>query len=140
MANIASRFNKEHRPGYLVGKDLFGNHFFEVPADPSRGIRNPRRWFKTTDPDAWDRSLAPEWEAWLRYRRDTVPTEEEVRRNMVTSQVRKEKAKVIKERFQGTKETPQQPDTKYNRYPEYQETPGGGVKHDANINEEWNKK
>ena len=31
--------------GVQVGTDPFGNRYFEIPADPSRGKRRPIRWY-----------------------------------------------------------------------------------------------
>lgn len=130
ISNIRSRMNEEQRTGFVIGKDYLGNHYFEQPADPSRGIRKPRRWYKTVDPEAWDKSMPPEWEAWLRYRRDDPPTEQEVIRNLSVSESRRTKADQIKERFASkktdiTEEAGEKkiPETKYEKYPEYQTDP-----------------
>lgn len=75
----------EERRYNEVGRDHLGNQYFEIPADPSRGRRNPRRWYeagKRFDHDHFDRPLPSEWFAWLHLRRMDPPTEEEIQRNL----------------------------------------------------------
>jgi hypothetical protein len=81
-------------------------------ADPSRGIRNPKRWYETTNPDHFDRPLPPEWFgksfiflssprkfltsfhsiAWIHLRRVDPPTEEEIKQNLQLMKQKKENA------------------------------------------------
>lgn len=67
----------------LIGEDFLGNRYFEVPADPSRGKRRPRRWYTSAvsnyhDPrgsniiSGFDNELPSEWESWLRFRREVL--------------------------------------------------------------------
>merc|ERR1712037_778382 len=75
--------------GPMVGRDPFGNTFYEVPADPSRGKRRPRRYYQASTTGqkdimgkdwnaGFDSKMPSEWEAWLRHRRDQPPTDEQV--------------------------------------------------------------
>eukprot|EP00096_Caligus_rogercresseyi_P010405 TRINITY_DN3780_c0_g1_i1.p1 TRINITY_DN3780_c0_g1~~TRINITY_DN3780_c0_g1_i1.p1 ORF type:complete len:209 (-),score=51.35 TRINITY_DN3780_c0_g1_i1:192-746(-) len=92
----------------LIGEDPFGNKYFEIPADPSRGKRRPVRWysaFNTPDKssmaksftDGFDSELPAEWESWLRNRRDAPPLPEEVMRSLQMSEVKKMNAAKLEE-------------------------------------------
>ena len=82
-----------------AGKDYMGNMYYEAPADPSRGVRAPKRWYWPQHEDDWDRPIPPEWEAWLRYRRPDAPTEEEINRNIAMAQLKRLRAKEATERL-----------------------------------------
>ena len=78
----------------IVGTDHLGNKYYEIPADPSRGIRRPKRGFendKTDYSESGTVEIPMEWQAWLRLRRDDPPTPEEVFRNMQIAEIRKQK-------------------------------------------------
>ena len=84
----------------VIGEDIFGNRYYEIPADPSRGKRRPRRWFtneasKHHDPrehsnvDGFDKNIPTEWESWLRFRRDAPPTEQQVLQSLALADLKK---------------------------------------------------
>ncbi|XP_065293442.1 NADH dehydrogenase [ubiquinone] 1 alpha subcomplex assembly factor 2 isoform X4 [Dermacentor albipictus] len=74
--NFLSSITTKQSPHREVGRDHFGNKYFEIAADPSRGKRKPRRWFEPRIKDNFSADMPPEWEAWLRTRRVSPPTEE----------------------------------------------------------------
>lgn len=94
---IFQNFMKSIRPrefqGSLMGTDLFGNKYWEKKADPSVGRRKPSRYFVPLDKDAFDQEIAPEWEAWLRGRRNDPPTLEELNYNKAFMEMKQKKAK-----------------------------------------------
>lgn len=84
----------------VVGEDIFGNRYYEIAADPSRGRRRPRRWYtnevtKHHDvrdaayTDGFDSEIPSEWESWLRFRRDAPPTEEMVLQSYALADMKK---------------------------------------------------
>nr|ACO15196.1 Mimitin, mitochondrial precursor [Caligus clemensi] len=92
----------------LIGEDPFGNKYFEIPADPSRGKRRPVRWYTALNTpevptmqkpqtDGFDSELPAEWESWLRNRRDAAPTNEEVLRSLQMSEMKKINAAKLEE-------------------------------------------
>ncbi|CAG0892979.1 unnamed protein product [Cyprideis torosa] len=80
-----------------VGVDDFGNKFYEIPADPSRGKRRPKRWFVPSTPKDLYAEIDPEWESWLRLRRDLPPTPEEIAQNIAVAQMKKINARRLAE-------------------------------------------
>lgn len=120
---IFQNFMKSIRPrefrGTLRGSDLFGNKYYEKVADPSVGRRKPSRYFEPLDKSAFDQVLlqvdsdsvrqsiingddflclqeiAPEWEAWLRGRRDDPPTLDELEYNKALMEMKQKKAEAI---------------------------------------------
>lgn len=79
--------------------------------------------------------MPPEWEAWLRYRRDTKPTDEEIARNISMANVKKQRAAESAARDaaeRGEQVQSDQPsseqlkqlpvnDSAFSRYPRYEE-------------------
>jgi len=88
---------KKRPSGTLIGKDHLGTAYFEIPADPQAGKRKPSRWFKPIDKEEFDQDLPPEWQAWLRFRRDNPPTQEEIDANMALAALKKINAKELEE-------------------------------------------
>lgn len=89
--------------GVEVGKDPFGNTYYEIPADPSRGKRRPVRWYINVETnkkdvigvDRWagfDAELPTEWESWLRMRRNDPPTEDQVMQSLALADLKKRNA------------------------------------------------
>ncbi len=89
--------------GTLIGKDPFGNRYYELPADPSRGKRRPQRWYISPDTyqkealgrdsaGGFDAKMPSEWESWLRHRREQPPSEETVLQNMAIADMKKRNA------------------------------------------------
>ena len=84
----------------VVGDDIFGNRYYEIPADPSRGRRRGRRWYTNEvsnhhDPrghenvDGFDSQIPSEWESWLRFRRDEPPTAQQVLQSFALADLKK---------------------------------------------------
>ena len=84
----------------VIGEDFLGNKYFEIPADPSRGKRRPRRWYtsnmsKYHDPrgsnitEGFDNQVPSEWESWLRFRREVPPTDQEVMQSYAIADLKK---------------------------------------------------
>lgn len=97
IAAIVKNFVNSLKPkggkGVYKGDDYFGNTYYEIPADPSRGKRLAQRWIKPAGEMETDQEKMPaEWDAWLRNRRVDPPTEEELKRNMAISMMKKENA------------------------------------------------
>lgn len=129
IANIRSRMKFEHRDAFVVGRDHLGNKYCEQPADPSRGVRKAKRWYRPPHEDGWEDSIPPEWEAWLRYRRDTVPTEQEVLDNLKILESRRMRGQDIEAKFaaarkEGQANITQEDGSKYKKYAEYHQNPG----------------
>ncbi|CAB4066658.1 NDUFAF2 [Lepeophtheirus salmonis] len=92
----------------IKGEDPFGNKYYEIPADPSRGKRRPVRWYtalntpekssiSSTFTDGFDSELPAEWESWLRNRRDHPPSAEEVIRSLQMGEMKKMNAAKLEE-------------------------------------------
>lgn len=90
--NFINSFRPRQIRGNFMGEDYFGNKYYEIPADPSTGKRNPSRWFEPPDKEAFDQELTAEWEAWLRYRRSEPPTREELIQNLQIIELKKRNA------------------------------------------------
>merc|ERR1711915_875966 len=83
MGMESFKVGKRQKIGNLVGKDPYGNSYYELPAQPQLGKRRPSRWYNTADitkddaetgpSEKWggfDAELPSEWESWLRHRSD----------------------------------------------------------------------
>jgi len=128
---IWTNFMNSLRPrqikGNLMGKDTFGNKYFEIPADPSVGKRKDSRWFKPTVHDKYDQELPAEWEAWLRGRRKVPPSEEEVLKNQAISDMKKVNAAELEKEYHPEKVNalPEPVTSKgFPKYDEYELQPG----------------
>lgn len=133
FVNVRSRINYETGNKVTVGQDHLGHTYYEIPADPSRGIRKPRRSFEGLDhagpsDESWSDPIPAEWQAWLRYRRDQPPTPEEVFTNMQLAEQRKRLGEEASKKL-STKEPPQSNSLseKFPKYTEYQEHPDGDL-------------
>ena len=59
--------------GKKIGKDMFGNTYYEAPA--RKGYKRPRRWVMYKDkPEA--SMIPPEWHGWIHHQTNAVPSEE----------------------------------------------------------------
>ncbi|XP_073999949.1 NADH dehydrogenase [ubiquinone] 1 alpha subcomplex assembly factor 2 [Rhodnius prolixus] len=87
--------------GNFVGKDNYGNQYFETPSNHRRFTRYYVP--KGGDVTKFDEGLPAEWESWLRHRRKTPPTEEEVAQNLAMLKMRREQALKIEEKFKSKK-------------------------------------
>ncbi|XP_065293440.1 NADH dehydrogenase [ubiquinone] 1 alpha subcomplex assembly factor 2 isoform X2 [Dermacentor albipictus] len=122
--NFLSSITTKQSPHREVGRDHFGNKYFEIAADPSRGKRKPRRWFEPRIKDNFSADMPPEWEAWLRTRRVSPPTEEEIARNEAIKKSKQRKGELLErtaredcERRQGGITSPQLPSDSYSSGP-----------------------
>lgn len=127
--NFVASITTKRLPGKEVGRDHFGNKYFEIPADPSRGKRKPRRWFEPRIEENFTAEMPAEWEAWLRGRRTVPPTQEEIAYNQALMESKKQKAallegKAAREREQRQHgETPiQQSHSSFPSYDDYKQT------------------
>ena len=116
---LMARTRAENRAGFVAGKDHLGNTYYESPADPSRGIRKPKRWFVGVDEDSWSNPMPAEWEAWLRYRRDQAPTPDEVFANMQLAEQRAKAGEEASQRL--STKAPSKSDSIFERYPRHQD-------------------
>ncbi|XP_064462901.1 NADH dehydrogenase [ubiquinone] 1 alpha subcomplex assembly factor 2-like [Ornithodoros turicata] len=137
--NFVESFTKRRAAGSEIGNDYLGNKYFETPADPSRGRRRPVRWFEPAIKEKFDQEVPVEWEAWLRYRRTSPPTEEEIARNLAIMEAKKFKAAQLEEAARLERQqretgltVPQDPAARapFPRYEEY-ETPSGRKRVDS---------
>ncbi|XP_074602385.1 uncharacterized protein LOC141856042 [Brevipalpus obovatus] len=138
--------NRESKNPYIFkGQDGYGNRYFESdslnPLGKKTRISQP--------PKEVDRLniLSPEWEAWLRHRRDDPPSTEEVSRNLEAAKIRKQKAderlrtmlRENKEYVPRAREIRRQQDERemhnpfnasFPRYPDLEESPSSEKKED----------
>ncbi|CAL8096432.1 unnamed protein product [Orchesella dallaii] len=127
---IWTNFRNSLRPrqikGNLIGKDSFGNKYFEIPADPSIGKRRDARWFEPVIKDKHDQEMPAEWESWLRGRRKQPPTTEEVLRNQAIADMKKINAAELEKEYHPEGVTEKKPDTikTFPQYKEYEIMPG----------------
>eukprot|EP00088_Acartia_fossae_P003616 TRINITY_DN11533_c0_g1_i2.p1 TRINITY_DN11533_c0_g1~~TRINITY_DN11533_c0_g1_i2.p1 ORF type:complete len:184 (+),score=37.50 TRINITY_DN11533_c0_g1_i2:45-596(+) len=133
------KVGKRQKVGNLVGRDPFGNVYYELPAQPELGKRRPTRWYnaETTgrkdivSRDTWagfDSDLPSEWESWLRYRRDNPPSDDEVLQGLALADMKKRNAaklevkRIDEMRAAGIEpEAPKPQDHEKNFYPKYDE-------------------
>ncbi|KAL3245002.1 hypothetical protein MRX96_018398 [Rhipicephalus microplus] len=57
--NFLASITTKQLPQREVGRDHFGNKYFEIAADPSRGKRKPRRWFEPRTKDNFAADMPP---------------------------------------------------------------------------------
>ncbi|CAH1390941.1 unnamed protein product [Nezara viridula] len=109
--------------GNLIGTDYKGNQYYEIPK--SQTNRRNARWFvpKDGNEDKFDAGLPSEWESWLRYRRKTPPTDEEIKQNLELMKTKQEKAAEIESKFKETSTPPGQSLT-FPKYKDYEQQPG----------------
>jgi len=124
FTSFYNSITKKRIKGDFKGDDYFGNKYYELPADPSRGKRIPQRWYVAVSEQHFDQSDMPaEWDAWLRLRRDNPPTPEELNQNLAVAKVKKEKGDVIEAKNFGKVHSDM---SSYPLYEEYELTPGEG--------------
>jgi len=130
---------KREKIGEIVGRDPYGNTYYEIPAQPQLGKRRPTRWYNTAeteradiiDKDLWagfDSNLPAEWESWLRFRRTEPPTDDEVLKSLAIAEMKKvnaaklEMARIEELKAQGLDAGPPKPqDHEKTPYPKYEE-------------------
>merc|ERR1711862_600720 len=100
MGSVGRQLDQEVK---VIGNDIFGNRYYEIPADPSRGKRRGRRWFTHessnhqdprihTNVDGFDNEIPSEWDSWLRFRRDDPPTAKQVLQSYAIADLKKRNA------------------------------------------------
>jgi len=99
LTNFLNSLRPRQIRGTFMGEDYFGNKYYEIGANPSIGKRRASRWFEPSDKDAFDQELPAEWEAWLRNRRDNVPTDEELMKNLAIMDMKKTNALKLDQKF-----------------------------------------
>jgi len=128
--NFVNSLRPRKISGNLMGKDNFGNKYFEIPADPSIGKRKDSRWFEPPAKnhlDKFDQDMPAEWEAWLRGRRKVPPTDNEVLQNQAIADMKKVNAAELEKEYNPQKlEAPPEPYTSkgFPKYDEYETKPG----------------
>jgi len=151
------KVGKRQKVGNVMGRDPYGNIYYELPAQPELGKRRPTRWYNiTTDvekeqgvKDVWagfDNDLPSEWESWLRFRRTDPPTEEEVLKSLALGEMKKmNAAKLDMKRLEemkadGRDTGPPQPQdhekTPYPKYASFEVMPGEKADH---TKDKWEK-
>ncbi|KAH9424436.1 NADH dehydrogenase [ubiquinone] 1 alpha subcomplex assembly factor 2 [Dermatophagoides pteronyssinus] len=107
------------RPEF-IGSDHLGNKYFEIKNDINRNSKTVR-YFQSTSIDNWD-DLPPEWNAWLRMRRQDPPTIEESMRNL-------QRIKKFQSQQKSSSETKIDPEsTVFPKFDEYEQSPGSKYK------------
>ncbi|XP_071520200.1 NADH dehydrogenase [ubiquinone] 1 alpha subcomplex assembly factor 2 [Panulirus ornatus] len=115
--------------GKFVGDDYHGNKYYEIPADPSRGKRHPRRWFVPPVEMRHEQDYMPaEWDAWLRNRRVDPPSELELKENLTVAMMKKANAEKLAEK-EGKKHISVAEQSSFPQYDDYEKTPGEGLRH-----------
>ncbi|XP_045491465.1 NADH dehydrogenase [ubiquinone] 1 alpha subcomplex assembly factor 2 [Colias croceus] len=126
--NFINSFKPRQVRGNKIGKDYIGNEYFEIPADPSRGKRNPARWYDPPKGLDFQDPIPAEWEAWLRMRRKEPPTEEEIARNVAIAQMKKvNAAKIEQNRLAEGGSLPAPADKGPESYPKYKDYHVGDI-------------
>jgi len=117
-----------------MGEDYFGNKYYEIPKDPSRGKSKTSRWFKPPEKDNHEQEMTAEWASWLRGRRKDPPTDEELMKNLAIMQMKKKNAGLLDDKFKQPQdhaalkkdETGQR--AAFPRYEDYELSPGADKK------------
>ncbi|XP_013778282.1 mimitin, mitochondrial-like isoform X2 [Limulus polyphemus] len=104
IKNFIESVTPRKRRGDFVGRDNFGNKYYEIPPDPSRGKRYPVRWYETKVSDDWEQEIPTEWEAWLRGRRTSAPGIEEIEINARIMEMKKQKGAEVEDQARKERE------------------------------------
>ena len=83
----------------IVGKDHLGNVYYEEPTSRPGGMRKTKRFYEPVSSQDFDKPIPPEWFAWLNYRREDPPTQEQIFSNIEDSELRKDLAAEIAKKF-----------------------------------------
>ncbi|XP_023341361.1 NADH dehydrogenase [ubiquinone] 1 alpha subcomplex assembly factor 2 [Eurytemora carolleeae] len=138
------KVGKREKVGTIIGRDPYGNIYYELPAQPQLGKRRPTRWYSAAEAtndaknkEVWtgfDSDLPSEWESWLRFRRNEAPTEEEVMQSLALAELKKLNAAKLEEKRRtemqaaGIDSGPPKPQdhekTPYPKYANYEVMPG----------------
>eukprot|EP00088_Acartia_fossae_P043939 TRINITY_DN4651_c0_g1_i1.p1 TRINITY_DN4651_c0_g1~~TRINITY_DN4651_c0_g1_i1.p1 ORF type:complete len:185 (+),score=46.09 TRINITY_DN4651_c0_g1_i1:45-599(+) len=131
---------KREKVGEIIGRDPYGNIYYELPAQPQLGKRRPTRWYTAADKknerdalnkEVWagfDSDLPSEWESWLRFRRTEPPSDDEVMQSLAIAEMKKinaaklEGKRIDELKAQGLDTGPPKPqDHEKMPYPKYEE-------------------
>jgi len=96
----------------LIGSDLQGNKYYEVSPqkylfglrEVNKQIRYVEPYGMTTRPVAAVVKVTPEWEAWLRKKRNDPPTLDELKRNVEKYNIMQERIADLEEQQSITKQ------------------------------------
>jgi len=103
-----------------MGTDVLGNKYYEIPPDPSRGKRRASRWFEPVIKENFEQDLPAEWQSWLRGRRETPPTVEEIAENTRIMLMKKENAAKLEAEKKPSKSLEiEAPKKGFDSYPNY---------------------
>ncbi|XP_051171375.1 NADH dehydrogenase [ubiquinone] 1 alpha subcomplex assembly factor 2 [Leptopilina boulardi] len=131
---ISSIFVRAEKPK-LMGEDFYGTKYFETP--PRRGSsKRPARHFEPVNKDDHEQEIPAEWEAWLRYRRRVVPTNQEVEENYKLILTKRENAAKLVEKYSGKeieKINPPMPASNPGNFPVYEEYQDVEVKYQPHV-------
>ncbi|KAK7073589.1 hypothetical protein SK128_004802 [Halocaridina rubra] len=131
LKNFVNSLKPRQTVGVLAGDDYHGNKYYEIPAEPSKGKRYPKRWFVPPKDMRYDQEKMPaEWDAWLRNRRDNPPSEDELKGNLTLAMMKKENAEKLAIKEGKIQNVPLKHSdmSSYPIYDEYEVTPGEGIK------------
>ncbi|GAB1599477.1 NADH dehydrogenase [ubiquinone] 1 alpha subcomplex assembly factor 2-like isoform X1 [Argonauta hians] len=114
----------------VIGKDHFGNTYYEKDAMPSRNLKGAR-WVEREDGDQMTAPDVPvEWEAWIRGKRKDPPTVEEIQKNHAFKMRTIQRAKELEQKYSktstklGVNNDLQETIGTFPKYPEYEIMPG----------------
>lgn len=98
LRNVINSFFKSKQTKTLVGTDDRGNKYYERPADKTHNLRGAR-WVEPLNTDTVP-DVPTAWDAWLRNKRFSPPTQEEIDKNMMTMLRTQARAKELEEKEQ----------------------------------------
>ncbi|XP_018327880.1 NADH dehydrogenase [ubiquinone] 1 alpha subcomplex assembly factor 2 [Agrilus planipennis] len=122
ITNFVNSLKPKKTSGNFKGIDYMGNNYYEIPADPSIGKRQDKRWFVPQNSENFE-DVPPEWDSWLRGRRKEPPTEEEIMKNLAIIEIKRKNAIEVEKKAG----KPSQMITGYESFPkrpEYEIFPG----------------
>ncbi|CRL04208.1 CLUMA_CG017308, isoform A [Clunio marinus] len=99
LENFLKSFRIRQIKGNFIGEDYFGNKFYEIPKDPSKGKSKTSRWFEPPEKENHEQEISAEWESWLRGRRKEPPTQQELMKNLAIMQLKKKNADLLDQKF-----------------------------------------
>lgn len=79
----------------LKGTDRLGNQYFEVPENRLHHHLKSKRYFVPAPGQQWSSERSPEWESWLRYRREQPPSADEIEYNEQMALMKKTNASAL---------------------------------------------
>ncbi|XP_022193164.1 NADH dehydrogenase [ubiquinone] 1 alpha subcomplex assembly factor 2-like [Nilaparvata lugens] len=105
--------------GTLVGEDHYGTKYYEITGE---GRQRKERYFVPLTKEEFDQEIPSEWESWLRGRRVTPPTKEEILKNYQLMVSKKENATELDLKHKGAAKIEQEKQaTGFHSFPVYEE-------------------